>query len=120
MKTFRFDLLVFGLNRNVLLRLRQFRDQIKLLCFVPELLGQNEKDLLAIKNFWTKSKSFAIVPIVRGPNQNVLLRSDNKLRYRNVCPFVPISLTLHRYVSVVYHLHGRRHGVSSGPGQQHK
>jgi hypothetical protein len=24
------------------------------------------------------------------------------------------------YVSEVHHLHGRRHGGSSGPGQQHK
>jgi hypothetical protein len=43
---FCFDLLVFGLYRNVLLYLRQFPDQIKLLCFVPKFLGQNENDLL--------------------------------------------------------------------------
>ncbi len=75
---FCFDLLVFGLNRNVLLCLRQFPDQIKLLCFVPESLGQNENDLLAIQFFMyqikmfcfrfdnkqTKSKRFAFVPII--------------------------------------------------------
>jgi hypothetical protein len=73
-----FDLLVFGLNRNVLLCLGQFTDQIKLLCFVPEFLGQNENDLLAIQYFMyqikmfcfrsdikqTKSIRFAFVPII--------------------------------------------------------
>ncbi len=48
---FCFDLLVFGLNRNIILCLRQFPDQIKLLCFVPEFLGQKDNDLLAIKFF---------------------------------------------------------------------
>ena len=40
----------FWINRNVPLCLRQFMDQIKLLCFVPEMLGQNEIDLLSITN----------------------------------------------------------------------
>jgi hypothetical protein len=75
---FCFDLLVFGLNRNVLLCLGQYPDQIKLLCFVPEFLGQNENDLLAIQFFMyqikmfcfrsdtkqTKSKRFAFVSII--------------------------------------------------------
>jgi hypothetical protein len=65
-------------QRNVLLCLRQFPDQIKLLCFSPEFLDQNENDLLAIQFFMyhikmfcfrsdnkqTKSKSFAFVPII--------------------------------------------------------
>ncbi len=75
---FCFDLLVFGLKRNVLLCLRQFSDQIKLLCFVPEFSGQNENDLLAIQFFMyqinmfcfrsdskeTESKRFAFDPII--------------------------------------------------------
>jgi hypothetical protein len=55
---FCFDLLVFGLNRNVLLCLRQFPDQIKLLCFVPKFAGQNENDLLAIHRFMYQIKMF--------------------------------------------------------------
>jgi hypothetical protein len=71
---FCFDLLVFGLNRIVLLCLRQFPDQIKLLCFVPEFLGQNENDLLAVQYFMYQiKKCFASVPIVSRPNQKVLL-----------------------------------------------
>jgi hypothetical protein len=75
---FCFDLLVFGLNRNDPLCLRQFPDKIKLLCFVPEFLGQNENDLLATQLFMyqikmfcfrsdseqTKSKRFAFVLII--------------------------------------------------------
>ncbi len=75
---FCFDLLVFGLKRNVLLCLRQFPDQIKLVCFVPEFWGQNKNDLLAVQCFMyqikmfcfrsdceqTKSKRFAFVPII--------------------------------------------------------
>ncbi len=75
---FCFNLLLFGLNRNVLLCLRQFPDQIKLLCFVPEFLGQKGNALLAEIFFWyqikmfcfrsdskrTKSKCFAFVPLI--------------------------------------------------------
>ncbi len=75
---FCFDLLVFGLNRNILLCIKQFPDQIKLLCFIPEFLDQNDNDLLAIQFFMyqirmvcfrsdskqTKSKRFAFVPII--------------------------------------------------------
>jgi hypothetical protein len=77
-KCFAFVPIISQPNQNVLLRSRQFPDQIKLLCFVPEFLGQNENDLLAIKkilyqikNFCfrsdtkqTKSKGFAFVPIM--------------------------------------------------------
>ena len=66
-----------------------FLDQIKLVRFVPEPMGQNGNKLLLIqknsdqtKTFCfrsdlkrTKSKRFAFVPILRGPNQYVLLRS---------------------------------------------
>ncbi len=38
-------------------------------------------------------KSSAFVPIISGLNQNVLVLFDNKLRYRNVCAFVSISLS---------------------------
>ncbi len=48
-------------------------------------------DSLAV---WSKQKRSDFVPIISGPNQNVLVSSDNKLRYRNVCPFILISLTL--------------------------
>jgi hypothetical protein len=51
---FGFDLLVFGSIRNVLLCLRQFPEQTKLLCFVLEVLGQNGNSLLVIKKFGTK------------------------------------------------------------------
>ncbi len=68
----------FGLNRNVPLCIRQYLDQLKLVCFVPESLGQNGNDLLLmIKNLDqiktvcfrsdlkpTKSKRFAFVPII--------------------------------------------------------
>ncbi len=62
--------------RNVLFCPRQFPDQIKLLCSVPEFLGQNRNDLLAIRTkFWTKSKCFAFFPIISKPNLKFLLLS---------------------------------------------
>jgi hypothetical protein len=54
-------------------RVKQFPDHIKLLCFIPEFLGQNRNNLLEKKLFWTKSKCFTFALIISGPNQNALL-----------------------------------------------
>ncbi len=87
---FCFDLLVFGLNRNVLLCLRQFSDQIKLLCFVPEFLGQNENDLLAIQCFMYQISLFAFVPIISFDIETFVLSFnivDITILHANVCAF---------------------------------
>ncbi len=105
---FCFDLLVFGLNRNILLCLRQFPDQIKLLCFVPEFLGQNENDLLPIQCFMyqikmfcfrpdskqTKSKRFAFVPIISFDIETFILSFRYRWHYyttRSLFPSSPSS-----------------------------
>jgi hypothetical protein len=79
-KTFCFDLLVFGLNRNVLRTLPQTISRpykIALLC--PKIVGPKRKRSACGKNVWdkiknfcfhsdsqrTKSKRFAFVPIIR-------------------------------------------------------
>jgi hypothetical protein len=91
-KRFAFVPIISGPNQYVLLRSISFwikwkchtlpktisRPNQKLLCFVPEFLGQNENDLLATQFFMyqikmfcfrseseqTKSKHFAFVPII--------------------------------------------------------
>ncbi len=106
---FCFDLLVFGLKRNVLLCLSQFPDQIKLLCFIPEFVGQNENDLLAIQCFMyqikmfcfrsdskqTKSKRFAFVPITSFDIETFVISFRYRWHYYVRLPLNDASDPLH-------------------------
>jgi hypothetical protein len=77
-KRFALVLIISRPNQNILLQFWKQADQIKLVCFVPEPMGQNGNELLLIqknsdqtKTFCfrsdlkgTKSKRFGFVPII--------------------------------------------------------